>query len=100
VLPNPRLRGRLRSGRSSRCPSWTGTLLFGGAVILFAAVLAATLDEAQLIGYAKIFPLAVIALSFVMLVGFSVQISLCQMGLGRLRAPWPRPTSAGTGSSR
>jgi branched-chain amino acid transport system permease protein len=81
VLPNPRLRGRLRSREEFPVPSWAGTLLFGGAVIAFALALAATLDEAQLIGYAKIFPLAVIALSFVMLVGFSGQISLCQMGL-------------------
>jgi branched-chain amino acid transport system permease protein len=81
VLPNPQLRRRRRSRESFPMPSWAGGLAFGAAAVAASVVLATTLAESDLVTYARIFPVAVVALSFVLLAGFSGQISLCQLGL-------------------
>ena len=88
VLPNPRLRGRMtRSREFFPMPSIRGTLVFGAVVILGGVVLATTLSVPDQLTYGRIFPIAIIALSLVPLVGFAGQISLCQLsfaGIGGL----------------
>ena len=86
VIPNPRLKGRTRSREEFPMPSWRGSLAFAGASIGIAVVLATTLADTDLITYARIFPVAIVALSFVMLVGFAGQISLCQLSLAGIGA--------------
>lgn len=86
VLPHPHLQGRRRSRESFPVPGWTGALVFAGAVVGAAGVAATTMTDSDLVTYAKVFPIGIIALSFVLLVGFSGQISLCQMGLAALGA--------------
>jgi branched-chain amino acid transport system permease protein len=81
VLPNPQLKGRRRSREVFPVPSWTGSAVFAGCVVFAAVVLATTLSESDMLTYARIFPISIVALSFVLLVGFSGQISLCQMSL-------------------
>ena len=68
-------------------PSIRGTLVFGAVVILGGVVLATTLSVPDQLTYGRIFPIAIIALSLVPLVGFAGQISLCQLsfaGIGGL----------------
>ncbi len=88
VLPNPRLRGRMtRSREFFPMPSIRGTLIFGGVVILGGVVLATTLSTPDQLTYGRLFPIGIIALSLVPLVGFAGQISLCQLsfaGIGGL----------------
>lgn len=88
VLPNPRLRGRMtRSREFFAMPSIRGTLVFGGVVILGGVVLATTLSTPDQLTYGRLFPIGIIALSLVPLVGFAGQISLCQLsfaGIGGL----------------
>ena len=81
VIPNPRLKGRTRSREEFPLPTWTGALAFAGAAVALAVVLATTLAPPDMITYARIFPMAAIALSFVVLVGFAGQISLAQLSL-------------------
>ncbi len=88
VLPNPRLRGRMtRSREFFPMPSIRGTLVFGGVVIVGGVVLATTLSTPDQLTYGRLFPIGIIALSLVPLVGFAGQISLCQLsfaGIGGL----------------
>ncbi len=88
VLPNPRLRGRMmRSREFFPMPSTRGTLVFGAVVILGGVVLATTLSTPDQLTYGRLFPIGIIALSLVPLVGFAGQISLCQLsfaGIGGL----------------
>ena len=88
VLPNPRLRGRMtRSREFFPMPSIRGSLIFGGVVILGGVVLATTLSTPDQLTYGRLFPIGIVALSLVPLVGFAGQISLCQLsfaGIGGL----------------
>lgn len=87
AIPNPRLSGRTRTREDFPLPTWAGGLVFAGASVLIAAVLATTLAASDMVTYARIFPMAIIALSFVVLIGFAGQISLCQLsfaGIGAL----------------
>lgn len=86
VMPNPRLKGRIRTREEFPMPSWRGGLAFAAASVGVAVVLATTLADTDMITYAKIFPVAIIGLSFVMLVGFAGQISLCQLSLAGIGA--------------
>ena len=88
VLPNPRLRGRMtRSREFFPMPSIRGTLVFGAVVILGGVVLATTLSTPDQLTYGRLFPIGIVALSLVPLVGYAGQISLCQLsfaGIGGL----------------
>ncbi len=88
VLPNPRLRGRMtRSREFFPMPSIRGTLVFAAVVVLGGIVLATTLSVPDQLTYGRLFPIGIIALSLVPLVGFAGQISLCQLsfaGIGGL----------------
>lgn len=88
VMPNPRLRGRMtRSREFFPMPSIRGTMIFGGIVILAAITMNATMSVPDLLVYGRLFPIAIIALSLIPLVGFAGQISLCQLsfaGIGGL----------------
>ena len=86
LFPNPRVRGSVRITRSLPTPTIRGTLVFGGCVLVFAAVLATTLGDADVISYGQIFPVSIIGLSIVVLTGFSGQISLAQLGLAGIGA--------------
>lgn len=88
VLPNPRLRGRMtRSREFFPMPSVRGALTFAGVVILGGVVMTTTLSTPDQLTYGRLFPIGIVALSLVPLVGFAGQISLCQLsfaGIGGL----------------
>lgn len=88
VLPNPRLRGRMtRSREFFPMPSPRGALVFAGVVVLGGIAMAITLSTPDQLVYGRLFPIGIIALSLVPLVGFGGQISLCQLsfaGIGGL----------------
>ncbi len=88
VMPNPRLRGRMtRSREYFPMPSIRGALIFAGVVVLGGFVMMATLSTPDQIIYGRLFPIGIVALSLVPLVGFAGQISLCQLsfaGIGAL----------------
>lgn len=88
ILPNPRLRGRTaRSREYFPLPTVRGALIFAGVVVFGGVVMMSTMSGPDLVTYGKLFPLGIIALSLVPLVGFGGQISLCQLsfaGIGAL----------------
>jgi branched-chain amino acid transport system permease protein len=88
VLPNPQL--RTRSTMSSRedipMPSWRGALITAGVIVLVGLVLATLLGDADALRAARIFGVALIALSLVPLTGFAGQVSLCQMSFAAIGA--------------
>lgn len=86
LIPNPRLRGRVRSREYFPSPSWPGALALSGVIILGAAVLATTLSPADATIYVRIFPFAIFALSLVPLTGFAGRISLCQLSFAGIGA--------------
>ncbi|MGZ4736585.1 MAG: ABC transporter permease [Acidimicrobiia bacterium] len=87
VLPNPRLRGRMaRSREFFPTPTIRGALFFAATVVAVGVVLATTLSDPDLITYGKVFSIGIIALSLVPLVGFSGQISLCQLSFAGIGA--------------
>lgn len=79
ALPNPRLRGRVRTREFFPTPTRTGGALFAGLVVAGGIVLATTLAAPDLITYSRVFAIGIIALSLVPLVGFAGQISLAQL---------------------
>ena len=88
VLPNPRLRGGMtRSREFFPMPSIKGALTFAAVVVAGGIVLMTTLSEPDQLTYGRVFPIGIVALSLVPLVGFGGQISLCQLsfaGIGGL----------------
>jgi branched-chain amino acid transport system permease protein len=86
VFPHRRLRGKEGSLRPVPVPTMRGTLVFAGSVIMVGIVLASVLGEVDLITYAPIFAIGVIALSYVPLAGYAGQISLCQLSMAGIGA--------------
>lgn len=88
VLPNPQL--ATRTGSASRediaRPSWATALATAASIIGVTLVLASVLGDADALRVAKIFGLALIALSLVPLTGFGGQVSLCQMSFAAIGA--------------
>lgn len=88
ILPNPRLRGRMtRSREFFPLPTVKGSLIFASVVVFGGVVMMSTMSQPDLVTYGKLFPLGIIALSLVPLVGYGGQISLCQLsfaGIGGL----------------
>ncbi|MEH0421256.1 branched-chain amino acid ABC transporter permease [Streptomyces sp. B21-083] len=86
AFPHRRLRGRDRTLVPVPLPTLRGGLALAGFVVVVALVLVTVLTEGQVISYGTIFPLGVIALSFVPLAGFTGQISLCQLSIAGIGA--------------
>ena len=88
-IPNPRLRTRSQLREYFPAPSRSGMVMVAAAVMAIAVVMVTTLDTTSLISYGQIFPLAIVALSLVPLVGYAGQISLAQLsfaGIGAIAA--------------
>ncbi len=85
-IPNPRLRTRTRIREVFPAPSVSGMVMLAVAVVVGGVVMATTLDTTSQISYGQIFPLAIVALSLVPLVGFAGQISLAQLSFAGVGA--------------
>jgi branched-chain amino acid transport system permease protein len=85
-IPNPRLRTRARIREVFPAPSVSGMVMLSATVIVAGVVMATTLDTTSQISYGQIFPLAIVALSLVPLVGFAGQISLAQLSFAGVGA--------------
>jgi branched-chain amino acid transport system permease protein len=83
ILPQVRLRGHraLRTREIAKMPTWSGSIFFGGVVIVGAAMLTAVMSKANIVNAGSTWGFAIIGLSMIPLVGFSGQISLCQLSL-------------------
>jgi len=86
VIPNPRLRGRVRTREYFPAPSWSAALTFAGITVLLAAVLATTLSNADATIYVNMFAIGIFAVTLVPLTGFAGQISLCQLSFAAVGA--------------
>ncbi|GAB2960926.1 hypothetical protein GCM10023080_021380 [Streptomyces pseudoechinosporeus] len=86
LFRHPRLRGRDRRLVQVPAPSMRGTAVFAVSTVVFGAVLATVLGEADLVTYAPIFSLGIVALSYVPLAGYAGQISLCQLSMAGIGA--------------
>ena len=67
-------------------PSIKGALGFAAAVIAVGVVMATTLSTPDLLTYGKLFPIGIVALSLVPLIGYAGQISLCQLSFAGIGA--------------
>lgn len=86
ALPNSRLRGSGRVREYFPAPSVRGLLTFSAVALAGGLMLATTLSPVDMPTYAKIFPVAIIAVSLVPLLGFANQVSLCQFSLAGVGA--------------
>ncbi|MET7769313.1 ABC transporter permease [Nocardia sp. NPDC005366] len=86
VFPHGRLRGRDRKLNPVPLPTMTGSVAFAATVVVLGLMLATMLTESDLITYGAMFAWAMIALSYVPLLGFAGQISLCQLSLAGIGA--------------
>ena len=89
LVPNPRVRTRSQLREFFPAPSVPGMFLLAGGVVAAAVVMVTTMDTPSLITYGQIFPLGIVALSLVPLVGYAGQISLAQLsfaGVGAIAA--------------
>ncbi|MEH0468280.1 ABC transporter permease [Streptomyces hayashii] len=86
AFPHRRLRGRDRTPVRVPLPTARGSLLLAGSIVLFALVLVTVLAEDAVLSYGTLFPLGVIALSYVPLAGYTGQISLCQLSIAGIGA--------------
>ncbi len=86
VIPNPRLRGRVRSREYFPAPTWAAAATFAAITVAIGAVLATTLSQPDATIYVNIFALGIFAISLVPLTGFAGQISLCQLSFGAIGA--------------
>ncbi|MCI3948635.1 MAG: branched-chain amino acid ABC-type transport system, permease component [Acidimicrobiales bacterium] len=86
VLPNPRLRSSGRLREFFPAPSFEGMLLFAGLVLFGAVVMATTLSDVDQINYGQLFPIGIVALSLVPLLGMAGQISLAQLSFAGIGA--------------
>ena len=86
ILPNPRLRSSTRLREFFPAPSFEGAMLFAGLVVFGAAIMATTLSEVDQINYGQLFPIGIVALSLVPLLGMAGQISLAQLSFAGIGA--------------
>lgn len=87
ALPNPRLRGRAARAREYfPAPTARGALVFAGTVVAGAAVVSGFMTRAHQLDLAEVFAFAIIALSFVPLVGMAGRVSLCQLSFAGIGA--------------
>ncbi|MFD8814068.1 ABC transporter permease, partial [Streptomyces sp. NPDC059627] len=86
AFPHRRLPGRNRTLVRVPLPGRRGGLVLAGCVLAVALVLVSVLTEDEVISYGALFPLGVIALSYVPLAGYAGQISLCQLSIAGIGA--------------
>ncbi|MGW6421574.1 branched-chain amino acid ABC transporter permease [Nocardia sp. NPDC055053] len=86
LFPHGRLRGRDRRVGAVPLPTLGGSAVFAAVIVTLGLMLATMLSEPDLITYGAMFAWGVIALSYVPLLGFAGQISLCQLGLAGIGA--------------
>ncbi|MEV0358360.1 ABC transporter permease [Nocardia sp. NPDC050697] len=86
VFPHGRLRGRDRKLGAVPLPTLGGSAAFAAAVVVLGLMLASMLSEPDMITYGAMFAWGMIALSYVPLLGFAGQISLCQLSLAGIGA--------------
>ncbi|MFD4459140.1 ABC transporter permease [Nocardia sp. NPDC058480] len=86
LFPHGRLRGRDRRVGAVPLPTLGGSAAFAAVIVTLGLMLATMLSEPDLITYGAMFAWGVIALSYVPLLGFAGQISLCQLGLAGIGA--------------
>ncbi|MGW7547069.1 branched-chain amino acid ABC transporter permease [Streptomyces sp. NPDC054770] len=86
AFPHRRLPGRDRTLVRVPLPGRRGGLVLAGSVLAVALVLVSVLTEDEVISYGTLFPLGVIALSYVPLAGYAGQISLCQLSIAGIGA--------------
>ncbi|MBH0780728.1 branched-chain amino acid ABC transporter permease [Nocardia bovistercoris] len=86
VFPHGRLRGRDRKLSPVPLPTVNGSIAFAVVIVVAGLMLATMLTESDLITYGAMFAWGVIALSYVPLLGFAGQISLCQLSLAGIGA--------------
>jgi branched-chain amino acid transport system permease protein len=80
ILPNPRLRGHAanRVREVIPLPRWVGACIFGVAVIGGSAMLVQVVARPDLETISRMWGIGIIGLSFVPLIGYAGQVSLCQ----------------------
>ena len=106
ILPNPRLRGRMaRSREFFPMPSWRGALIFAGVVVFGGVVMMTTLSTPDQLTYGRLFPIGIVALSLVPLVGLrrpdlAVPAELRRHRWSRDGPPRPRRRSRSRSSGR
>jgi branched-chain amino acid transport system permease protein len=84
LLPQSRLRGHrtLRTREVAALPTWRGTVAFGAAIVLGTAMISTVVSKSDLFNLNRIWGIGIIGLSMIPLVGYSGQISLCQLSFG------------------
>jgi branched-chain amino acid transport system permease protein len=80
ILPNPRLRGHASNRVREIIPRQTivGTVIFSLAVIIGSAMVVQVVAKPDLETLSRLWGVGIIGLSFVPLVGYAGQVSLCQ----------------------
>lgn len=86
LFPHGRLRGRDRTLGAVPLPTLGGSAAFAATIVVVGLMLASMLSEPDMITYGAMFAWGVIALSYVPLLGFAGQISLCQLSLAGIGA--------------
>jgi branched-chain amino acid transport system permease protein len=81
VLPQTKLRGssRPRTREISPTPTWGGSLIFTGIVVVGAVAASRVMAPGDLFSANQMWGIGIIALSLIPLVGYAGRISLCQI---------------------
>jgi branched-chain amino acid transport system permease protein len=87
-VPQTRLRGnrQLRVKEVSTPPTWAGTAVLAGAVVLLSIALTPLLAVGDLNQTTKIWGLAIVGLSLVPLIGYAGRLSVCQLSFAAIGA--------------
>ena len=88
VLPQTKLRGstRARTREISPTPTWGGTLIFTGIVVVGAIAAVPILAPGDLFSANQMWGVGIIALSLIPLIGYAGRISLCQISFAGIGA--------------
>src|SRR5437764_348718 len=88
ALPQSRLRGHsaVRSRERLPLPTWQGSFVACGGVLIATAVIASMVTDSNALTLMRVFAIGIIALSLVPLVGYAGHISLCQMSFAGIGA--------------
>jgi branched-chain amino acid transport system permease protein len=87
-IPQTRLRGnrQLRVKEVSTPPTWAGTAVLAGAVLLLTIALTPLLAVGDLNQATKIWGLSIVGLSLVPLIGYAGRLSVCQLSFAAIGA--------------
>ncbi len=88
LLKQTKLRGatRQRTREISPTPTWGGSLVFVGIVVVCAIAATPIMGAGDLFSSTKMWGIGIIALSFIPLVGYAGRISLCQISFAGIGA--------------